>query len=75
MNNIRITLQSTLDKYNLTANQVATTAQIRPSTLYDMMNDKTMSVTYKTLTSIVKALRELTEDELINVEDVLIYED
>lgn len=71
---IKITLQQTLDKHDITANQLAQTAKIRPATIYNIISNKVKSISFETLTAIITTLRELTDDD-IDVNDVFVYQD
>lgn len=72
---IKITLKNTLDKHGISANKLAVESKVRPSTIYNIINNESSSVTYETLTAIIKTLRELTNDDNINVTDVFEYQD
>lgn len=71
---IKITLKETLDKHDISANKLAVESKVRPTTIYNIINNKSSSVTYETLTAIIKTLRELTGDDQIDVTDVFKYQ-
>ena len=72
---IKITLQETIEKHGISPNNLAQEAIIRPATIYNILDNKVKSITFKTLTSIISTLRRLTNDNSIDVSDVFIYQD
>ena len=72
---IKITLVETLDRHKITANKLSVESKVRPSTIYDIINNQATTVTFVTMVKLVETLRELTGDKSINVMDIFRYED
>ena len=72
---IKITLKDTLKKHNISGNKLAVESKVRPSTIYDIINSKVLSITFDTLVAIISTLRQLTNDDSINVDNVFVYDD
>lgn len=72
---IKITLQKTIEKHGISPNHLAQESIIRPATIYNILDNKVKSITFKTLTAIISTLRRLTNDDSIDVSDVFIYQD
>lgn len=69
---IKIVLKDTLKKHNITGNMLAVHSHVRPNTIYDLMNSKAPSISFKTLEAIINTLKDLTGNE-IDVTDVIQY--
>jgi len=78
MKDIKFTLGKTIEEIDTTANAVAVQARIRPNAVYDLVNKKAPSITFKTLTKILEALDVIAQEKDINrtfdVSDVFVYE-
>jgi len=78
MKDIKFTLGKTIEEIDTTANAVAVQARIRPNAVYDLVNKKAPSITFKTLTKILEALHVIAQEKDINrtfdVSDVFVYE-
>lgn len=72
---IKFTLKDTLKKYGISGNKLSVESKIRSNTIYDLINGKAPSITFDTLTSIINALRKLTRNNDINVDDVFVFKD
>lgn len=68
--NANIKLGDTLDRLQLTCNQLAVQSRIRPSTIGDMANKKSKSVSLKNIDAIATAIYELT-GERIAITDII----
>lgn len=70
---IKFTLKDTLKKYKISGNKLSVESKVRSNTIYDLINSKAPSITFETLIAIIKTLKELTNDDSIDVDDVFIY--
>lgn len=71
---IKCTLKETLNRYNISPNQLSRESMIRPNTIYDIVNGSAVSITFSTLSKIIATLKRLT-NENINVNEVFTFED
>lgn len=79
MRTIKFTLKDTLDELGTTMNAVAVEAKIRPATVSDLVNGRSKSVNFETLTAIVDALNRISiekdKNKKYGIEDVFTYEE
>ena len=75
VNMIKFKLKDTLKKYEISGNKLSVESKIRSNTIYDLLNSKAPSITFETLTSIISTLRQLTNDDSIDVSNVFVYQD
>lgn len=70
-------LKPTLDRLNVTPNQIAVESKIRPATIYDMYKNKTTRIHMETLTRILDTLNSIAREkgiqEEITVGDIITY--
>jgi len=72
---IKFTLKQTLDNHKISGNKLSVESKVRSNTIYDIINGKAPSITFDTLVAIISTLRQLTNDDSINVDDVFVYDD
>lgn len=70
MINVKINLNDTLNRLNLSPNQVAVQARIRPASVSDMASGKAKSVMLKNVKAIATAIYDLT-GERIAITDII----
>lgn len=70
---VRITLDETLNSYDISRNAIAVEGKIRPATISELVNGKSKSISFATLQKIVDALNTLTGDKH-SIEDVILIE-
>ena len=79
--NIKLVLNETLEKYDISKNKLATTRGVRYPTIHDMCAHphKVKQVNFITLSKIVESLNVISEEEqwdkTFNVNDVFVYKD
>ncbi len=74
---IIFTLEDTLKELGITRNALAVEAKIRPGTISDLVNGRSKSVNFETLTAIIDALNRISfEKEKVKryrIEDVFTH--
>lgn len=77
MGKIKFTLKETLDDLDITPNQLAVEAKVRPMTVYTMVKNETTRINTETLIHIIDALNKLATQQGIHksfdTTDVFIY--
>lgn len=71
------TLKETLDRLEITPNQLAVEAKIRPASIYDMYKNKSTRIHLTTLARVIDALNSILVEkgikEEIVIEDIITY--
>lgn len=79
MADITVKLDKVLEEMAISPNKFAVESKIRSNTIYDLVNNKTKMITWKTLVAIIETLNRIVEENNGNrkftVSDIIEYED
>ncbi|MBT2718306.1 helix-turn-helix transcriptional regulator [Bacillus sp. ISL-57] len=77
MGDIKVKLNEVLEEISVSPNKFAVESKIRSNTIYDLVNNKTKMITWKTLVAIIDTLNRIAEENnetrKFNLEDIIEY--
>ncbi len=77
MGKITFTLHSTLKQLKISGNRLAVEAKVRPTTVYNILENDSTRMNIETLTKLLDALNSIAEEDGIrrefSIEDIIKY--
>jgi len=76
---IKIKLADIIEELEITKNKVAVESKVRPNTISDLVNEKSVAINFDTLVKIISTLNRIAENEgftkRYKIEDVIEYKE